>query len=105
MHGLGSLLPGTDPIQLGQWTSSQAADQPDRESLSAVGKEFESVLLSTLLKNMRSTVSENGLFAGDDSDTFGSMFDLFMSQHMASTNPLGIGQMIESFLANNQPKM
>ena len=82
-------------------TSSKSVGAPNNASEIAVaGKEFESVFMSMLLKNMRSTISEEGMFAGDDSDTFGSMFDLFMSQHLAENNSLGIGTMIERFLDN-----
>ena len=69
--------------------------------IAAAGEEFESVFLSMLLKNMRSTVSGEGMFAGDNSDTFGGMFDMFMSQHLAASNALGMGTMIEGFLGNS----
>jgi Rod binding domain-containing protein len=77
------------------------ADRPD--SIEQVGKEFESVFVSMLLKSMRETISGDGMFAGDNSDTVGGMFDLFMSQHLSARDSLGIGAMIGRFLDNNQP--
>ena len=98
-------LSATRDITSLQLMASADAGTRDAASVTRVGEEFESVFLSMLLKNMRSTVSGEGLFAGDSSDTYGSMFDLFMSQQLASTNALGIGQMIESFLNNNSHNM
>lgn len=68
-----------------------------------VGEEFESLFVSMMLKEMRSTLdSENGgLFQGDSSDTLGGMFDLFMSQHMAEGESLGIAQAINRYMENS----
>ena len=82
-----------------QYADAVARDNP--QAIAAVAEEFESVFLAMLLKNMRSTVSEGGMFAGDESDTFGSMFDLFMSQHLASSESLGISKLVQQTLAQN----
>ena len=65
--------------------------------------EFESIFLSLMLKEMRNTLDqeEGGLFGGEGSDTFGGMFDMFMSQHLAESKPLGIGDAIESYMQNS----
>ena len=67
-----------------------------------VGKEFESVFVSLLLKEMRNTLDsgEGGLFGSEQSDTFGGMFDQFMGQHLAEASPLGIADAIKSYLKN-----
>ena len=68
-----------------------------------IGEDFESIFLSMMLKEMRNTISSEeggGMFAGEGSDTYGGLFDMFMSQHMAKGNQLGIGQAIESYLGN-----
>lgn len=80
---------------------AEAAAKDDPQAVASVAQEFESVFLAMLLKNMRSTVSEGGMFAGDESDTFGSMFDLFMSQHLASSESLGIAKLVQNNLAQN----
>ena len=68
-----------------------------------VGEDFESIFLSLMLKEMRNTISNEeggGMFAGEGSDTYGGLFDMFMSQHLASSSQLGIGKAIESYLGN-----
>jgi len=63
-------------------------------------QDFEAMFLSMMLKQMRSTIGGEGLFAGDASDTYGSMFDMFMGQHLAQTGGLGISQMLETYTRN-----
>lgn len=63
-----------------------------------LGAQFESLFVSMMLKEMRQTVSEDGLFAGDSSDTYGGLFDMFLGQHIAQGSPLGVGRLIESQL-------
>ena len=60
--------------------------------------DFESIFYSLMLKTMRSTLTEGGLFGKEASDTYGGMFDLFMSQHLAQSQPLGIGQALQGYL-------
>ncbi len=100
IQGIGNGLPAGSLIQGGIPGNLTAAAQ-DPDSAAAVSTEFESVFLAMLLKTMRTTVSEDGMFAGDRSDTFGSMFDLFMSQHLAGSDSLGIGQLLEQSLTNS----
>ena len=45
------------------------------------GEEFEAVVFAQLIRQMRQTASEDGLFPGDRSDTMGGMFDLFLGRH------------------------
>jgi flagellar protein FlgJ len=80
--------------------NSRSEVTPDR--VEEMASEFESVFLSMLLKEMRNTLDQEngGLFGGDESDTFGGMFDLFMSQHLAEASPLGISDAVSSYLAN-----
>ena len=63
--------------------------------------DFESIFYSLMLKTMRNTLTDGGLFGKEDSDTYGGMFDLCMSQHLAQAHPLGIGQMVESYLESS----
>ncbi|MGI9515712.1 MAG: rod-binding protein [Pirellulaceae bacterium] len=105
MQGIDPLLPTGSLVQSAYSPNSlsEVASSPDSESVASVSSEFESVFLAMLLKTMRSTVSGDGMFAGDKSDTFGGMFDLFMSQHLADSDALGIGQLLkQSLTTNNQ---
>ena len=63
-----------------------------------VGQQFESVFVSMLLKEMRATSSEDGLFAGDNADVYGGMFDMFLGQHIASQGAFGIAELLNSQL-------
>lgn len=53
-------------------------------------KQFESVMLSMVLKQMRQTGSEEGMFPGDKSDTLGGMFDTYLGEHLAEAGGLGL---------------
>jgi flagellar protein FlgJ len=78
----------------------------DLAALQSVGHEFEGIFFSMLLKEMRTSLDssgEGGLFAGEKTDTLGGLFDLYMGQHLASSNSLGISRAILSYLSN-QPK-
>jgi Rod binding domain-containing protein len=63
-----------------------------------VGQNFESLFVSMLLKEMRQTSSEDGLFAGDTSDVYGGLFDMFLGQHIAAGGGFGIAELVNSQL-------
>ena len=64
-----------------------------------LGQEFESLFFSLLIKNMRSSMTEEGLFGSEGSDTYGGLFDLYMGKHLAATNGLGIKQMLQTYFS------
>lgn len=66
----------------------------------AVAQEFEGVFTAMLLKSMRTSMSEEGLFGSDSSDTYGGIFDMFMSRHISQGSPLGIGEMVKTYMEN-----
>ena len=51
---------------------------------------MEGLFASLLLKEMRSSGGEGGLFGGDSSDVMGGMFDQYMGQAIADAGGLGI---------------
>jgi hypothetical protein len=61
-----------------------------------VARQFESLLVSMMLKQMRQSSSEEGMFPGDKSDTYGGMFDMFMGDHIAATGTFGIKELLAS---------
>jgi Rod binding domain-containing protein len=80
-------------------TTGQAGSaQSTTASPEVVGRGFEEIFASILVKQMRQTVGEGGMFGHDPGDVLGGMFDHFMSQHIASTGSLGIGKMIQKHL-------
>ena len=60
--------------------------------------EFESLVISQLLKQMRSTSEEGGLFPGDKSDTYGGMFDMYFGKFLAENGGLGLADFVNNGL-------
>ena len=75
--------------------STNAVDLERVEKRNEIAQQFEALFVSLMLKEMRQSVSEDGLFAGDSSDTFGGMFDMFMGQHIASTGGIGLSKIFD----------
>jgi peptidoglycan hydrolase FlgJ len=59
----------------------------------AVGKAFESMFATMMLKQMRESL-EGGLFPGDTGDVLGGLFDHYMGEHIAGNGGFGVGDMI-----------
>ncbi|MFN8709938.1 MAG: rod-binding protein [Planctomyces sp.] len=89
--GSGLLIANSAPAK-----SSRGAESAGGPTAEDVGKQFESLLVSMMLKQMRQTSLGEGMFPGDKSDTFGGMFDMYMGDHIAQSSDLGITQLIES---------
>ena len=70
------------------------------EQQAEMAQQFESMFTSLLLKEMRQSTGEDGLFEGDSSDTLGGMFDMFLGEHIAKEGGLGIAKMVETYLEN-----
>ena len=56
-------------------------------------KEFEGVFMSLLAKEMRKTVGEGGLLGSESTDSLGGLFDLYLGQSLADSQPLGIASL------------
>jgi Rod binding domain-containing protein len=75
----------------------------------AVGRAFEGMFASLLVKQMRQGLDGKTMFGNDKSDALGGLFDHFLGEHMASNGGLGIGAMIRRQLESrsathgNQP--
>jgi len=80
---------------------NQTASNPDalNSQVASVGKEFEGVFLSMMLKEMRNTLEGGGFFGEETSDTYGGMFDMFIGQDLAESSPLGIAELLTDNLA------
>ena len=62
-----------------------------------VAKAFEAIFASLLVKQLRNTGLGEGLFSGDKSDTLGGLFDMFLGQHLAQSEGLGVARMIQKY--------
>ena len=68
----------------------------DAKALPALARQFESVFLSQLLKNMRQTLDSDsgGLFANDPGDVQGGLFDMMMGRHLADAGGIGLANVL-----------
>ena len=76
------------------------ASSGDPRSSDRVAADFESMMMSMLLKEMRQTLEPGALFGGDSSDSFGGIFDLYLGKHVAEAGGLGIAGMVKQYLEN-----
>jgi len=60
------------------------AKQASPEALKAAARQFEAVFMNMLLKSMRETTSQDGLFDSEQTRMYTSMLDQQLSQSMAS---------------------
>ena len=94
MESLSSMNPAASmplPVDLQQMTNP-------RQSPGSVGKAFESMITSMLIKQMRETLDEETMFGKDSGGVLGGLFDQIMGDHLGSTGSFGVSAMIRSQL-------
>ncbi len=97
-----NILPSALPDSATSLVNARRPEQlPEAANHPEIAQQFEAMFYSLLLKTMRNSMTENGLFGKESSDTLGGMFDMFMGQHLASSQSLGIARMMETYLANS----
>ncbi|MCA9197643.1 MAG: rod-binding protein [Planctomycetales bacterium] len=87
-------------------TANVTALRNDAHSAAAkehVKSEFESVFSSILLKQLRESLEE-GMFGAEASDSYGTMFDMFMGQHLAQAGGVGISKYLDNYLDKAMPE-
>ena len=92
------------PAPLGASLESLAgqAKSADPRSIDRVAAEFESLMVSQVLKEMRQTLEPGALFGGDTSDSYGGLFDLYLGKHLAEAGGFGISGMVKRYLETAQ---
>ncbi|MCA9051227.1 MAG: rod-binding protein [Planctomycetaceae bacterium] len=92
------------PATLMPKTVSPNPAEADAASVGKAAREFESVMMSMMLKTMRESMSQD-MFSGDQSDTFGGMFDMFLGQHLAEHGGVGLSRLVAdaAALKNSDP--
>jgi Rod binding domain-containing protein len=69
----------------------------------SVAKDFESLLMGQLLKQMRQSAAQGGgMFGSDPGDVYGGLFDFFMGKHIANSGGLGIAASIQRQIQHTQ---
>ena len=69
-----------------------------RQSPDAVGKAFESMFASMIIKQMRQTLDGETMFGKDSGDVLGGLFDQMLGDHLGKSGCFGIGAMIRAQL-------
>ena len=90
---LANEMRGLDALRL------QAKTDP-KGSIKETARQFEALLMNVMLKSMRETVSQDGLFDSEQTRLYTSMLDQQLSQAM-SRRGIGIAQVLEKQLAPN----
>ncbi|MDA1229944.1 MAG: hypothetical protein O2856_04145 [Planctomycetota bacterium] len=85
----------TEPASIAQREATQVGSPKSAKVQKAI-KDFEGVFMSMMIKELRQTDSEDGLFPGDASDTFGGMFDMFMGNELAAGKGIGMESLFRS---------
>jgi flagellar protein FlgJ len=76
----------------------------DPKAIPALARQFESLFLSQLLKEMRQTSEEGeGLFGKDPGDVMGGLFDQMMGKHLAEAGGIGLASMLTRQLQPTSP--
>ena len=98
MNSLNTIVPSTAGMLAGKAESLASSGVPSVETAKEIAHQFESIFASILLKEMRQSVGEEGLFGGDNADVYGGMFDLYLGQHIAKAGNFGVADMVTTQL-------
>jgi Rod binding domain-containing protein len=79
-------------IGLGVEQIDLRAASVDDPAIRRQATELEGVFMSMLVKELRQT-TEGNLFGDESTDSLGSLFDLYIGQHLAESKPLGIADL------------
>lgn len=88
--GLNSRAVSPADVSLGALSANDAITMPPQE----LAEEFESLFIAMLVKQMRESSSEEGLFPGDSADTYGGLFDMYLGRHIAHGGGIGLAASI-----------
>lgn len=88
-------------VQSAQDLRAQFAKDPQK-GLKAAAQQFETLFLQQVMKSMRDTVPQDGLFSSDQSRFYTALLDQQMAQNMASSGKgTGFAQLIEQQLGRS----
>lgn len=75
----------------------------DKNAIPALGRQFESVFLSQLFKEMRQTLEPDGMFGHDAGDALGGIFDMMMGKFVAGAGGIGLAAVFSRQLSRSLP--
>ncbi len=97
MAGTTGIADALPMLQSGNWMNLDvgAGQRSDDDALRIVAQQFEAIFINQLLKSMRSTTLESGLFGQDQgSKMYREMYDQALAERMSATGDMGIGKMV-----------
>lgn len=83
---------------------SQAGKTDTREGVKAAARQFETYFLQMMLRNMRETLSQDGLFDSQETKSFTEMFDQQLAQTVAQGKGIGLTDMLLQQIERSLPK-
>lgn len=72
----------------------QAKKDGGKESVHAAAAQFESYFMQMMLRSMRQTLSQDGLFDSQETRTFSDMFDQQIAQSISKGKGIGLADML-----------
>lgn len=96
------MTPLQSPAALGVPTLSGPESAPAMTRDKDPASQFEAVMLSILVSNMRKSSFGEGLFPGDKSDTLGGLFDMMVAGQISDSGGIGIQDLVNNWLAENE---
>lgn len=94
MDVIRSITDGTAPRRAPAAAAKVDADA-DRGELEATAKKLEAVFMSMLAKQLRETMSEDGLFGdGPGAEIYSGFFDQIMGEKLSDRGGVGIAELI-----------
>ncbi len=76
----------------------QSKDDPST-ALNEVAKQFESVFVSMMMKEMRNTLPKDGMFSSNEMESYQEMFDQQLSLDLSRNGGLGLADLISRQMA------
>lgn len=70
----------------------------DKKAIPELARQFESVFMAQLVKEMRQSLEPDTLFGNDPGDVYGGLFDMFLGKHLAKSGGIGLAKMLERHL-------
>lgn len=75
-----------------------------RGGIKAAAQQFETYFLQMMLRSMRETLSQDGLFDSQETRTFTEMFDQQLSQTVAQNKGIGLADILIAQIERSLPK-
>lgn len=82
----------------------QGAREQSPDAIKQVAKQFESVFLGMVLKNMRQAKLSDGILDSQQSDFYRDMYDQQMAMHLAGKPGVGLADLIAKQLSPKKPE-